>query len=145
MYAIMDKNSLDFSDWLFKQMGAHKWSQSDLARASGLNRQSISDYVNRRRTNPEPEALIAISRAFGLPPEDVFRAAGLLPPKPEANEITRRAEHILENYKYPETKARALEYLEFLRLQEEQGTYDVIPASKKARKSQESLSKALGA
>ena len=76
MSSLMDT---DFSDWLSSEMNKRGWTQSDLARASGLNRQSISDYVNRRRSNPEPEALISLSQAFKLSPITVFRKAGLLP------------------------------------------------------------------
>jgi transcriptional regulator with XRE-family HTH domain len=68
-----------FSDWLLNEMSKRKWSQADLARASGLNRQSISDYVNRRRTNPEPEALVAIAHGLTISPITIFRQAGLLP------------------------------------------------------------------
>jgi transcriptional regulator with XRE-family HTH domain len=80
MYALMDNN---FIDWLLIEMGRRKWSQADLARESGLTRQSISDYVNRRRTNPEPGALVSIANALGVDPILVFRKAGLLPPGPE--------------------------------------------------------------
>lgn len=69
----------DFSNWLFEQMNLRAWSQADLSRASGLNRQVISNYINIRRTNPEPDALIAIANAFKISPITVFRKAGLLP------------------------------------------------------------------
>lgn len=69
----------DFSNWLFEQMNLRGWSQADLSRASGLNRQVISNYINIRRTNPEPDALIAIATAFKISPITVFRKAGLLP------------------------------------------------------------------
>ena len=61
-------------------MNARNWSQADLARASGLNRQVISSYINMRRTKPEPDALIALAHGFGISPITVFRKAGLLPP-----------------------------------------------------------------
>jgi len=48
---------IEFSDWLLSEMNKRNWTQADLARASGLNRQSVSDYINRRRSNPEPNAL----------------------------------------------------------------------------------------
>jgi transcriptional regulator with XRE-family HTH domain len=70
---------INFSDWLLDEMNKRGWSQAELARASGLNRQSVSDYVNRRRTNPEPEALVAIAHAFKISPITIFRKAGLLP------------------------------------------------------------------
>jgi transcriptional regulator with XRE-family HTH domain len=80
-------SDIDFSEWLLQKMESKGWSQADLARAAGLNRQSISDYINRRRTNPEPEAMIAIADAFDISPITVFRKAGLLPDRPET-EVT---------------------------------------------------------
>lgn len=69
----------DFGTWLLEEIGKRDWSQSELARKSGLTRQSISDYVNRRRANPDPQALRKIAQALHLSPETVFAAAGLLP------------------------------------------------------------------
>lgn len=69
----------DFSNWLLEQMSKRDWSQADLARATGLNRQVISSYINMRRTNPEPDALVAIAHGLKLSPIVVFRKAGLLP------------------------------------------------------------------
>jgi transcriptional regulator with XRE-family HTH domain len=60
-------------------MKTKSWSQADLARASGLNRQVISSYINQRRLNPEPDALVAIARGLNVSPVIVFRKAGLLP------------------------------------------------------------------
>jgi len=72
-------NNMDFSDWLLQEMSKRNWSQADFARASGLNRQVISDYVNKRRSNPEPNMLIAIAHGLSISPINVFRKAGLLP------------------------------------------------------------------
>lgn len=77
MTATMDN---DFSEWLLQEMNKHGWTQADLARASGLNRQSVSDYINRRRTKPDTDALTALAQAFKISPVTVFRKAGLLPP-----------------------------------------------------------------
>jgi transcriptional regulator with XRE-family HTH domain len=76
MLSVMD---MDFSDWLLQEMNKRGWSQADLARNSGLNRQSVSDYVNRRRTNPDPEALVSIAKGLKISPITIFRIAGLLP------------------------------------------------------------------
>lgn len=78
---------MEFSDWLLEEMSKRGWSQADLARASGLHRQSISDYVNRRRTSPEPDALIAIAKGLSISPVTVFRKAGLLPTEGPDNKI----------------------------------------------------------
>lgn len=119
---------MDFSDWLLDQLSKLGWSQSDLARAAGLNRQSISDYVNRRRTNPDPRALISVARALKLPTEVVFRAAGILPQVGETDEFMDQAEFYFKIYKYPKTKERALEFLEYLRVEEIKGEYRVKTA-----------------
>jgi transcriptional regulator with XRE-family HTH domain len=71
-----------FGKWLIEQMQERGWSQSDLSKAAGLTRTAISDYVNQKRTKPDPEALVAIARAFHLSPIHVFRVAGILPPGP---------------------------------------------------------------
>jgi transcriptional regulator with XRE-family HTH domain len=134
----------DFPAWLQDQLNRKKWTQADLARYANTTRSAINGLIQGTR-RPGPDLCQAIAYALGLPPEIVFRVAGLLPNKLEADEITERAEYILKNYKYPETKARALEYLEFLRIQEEQGAYDAKPAPKNENeKRNESLKKALG-
>lgn len=72
-----------FNNWLLSQLEERGWSQADLARASNITRTAISRYVNGR--TPNEEALRKIARAFRLPPEDVFRKAGLLPPATQEN------------------------------------------------------------
>jgi len=124
MYALMD-----FSDWLLDEMNNRGWSQADLSRMSGLTRQSVSDYVNRRRTNPEPAALVAISKALSLSPVTVFRKAGLLPdattdqvrmedwdhllsqlPPEETDEIRKIALMKIEKRQNAENAARAAQF-----------------------------------
>ena len=70
-------------------------SQSDLARATGLTRQAISYYLGEKSKRPDDDALQAISRVFKLPPEQVYRAAGLLPPKPESDPWVEEMAHKL--------------------------------------------------
>jgi transcriptional regulator with XRE-family HTH domain len=66
-----------FNDWLLSQLNQAQWSQADLARASGLTTAAISKYMGGRI--PDKVALRKIAKAFKLPPETVFRAAGALP------------------------------------------------------------------
>jgi len=119
------------STWLNAEMHSRGWSQSDLARKSGLHRAVISKILSES-SKPTPETCQALAAALKIPPEQVFRAAGLLPPRAAADEITERAEHIISAYRYPETKQRALDYLELLRLQEERGEYLVKPTERPA-------------
>ena len=47
------------------------WNQSDLSRATGLGRDSISTYINGK-TFPTPRALKAMADAFNLTPVDLL-------------------------------------------------------------------------
>lgn len=69
----------NFSEWLRKQLKDKRWRQADLARAANLDPAVISNLVNEIR-GPGEDTCTAIARALDLPPETVFRAAGLLPP-----------------------------------------------------------------
>ena len=66
----------NFSDWLLEQLRANNMSQADLARASGLTPQAISNYINDPFRKPDTSAVIAIAGALKLPPDLVFRHAG---------------------------------------------------------------------
>ena len=85
-----------FSNWLFTQMQDRSWSQSDLARASGLTRQAIGRYLAEKTKTPDEFALQKIAHAFELPTETVYRAAGILPTKPETNEEIEQILHEVE-------------------------------------------------
>ena len=72
-----------FGKWLIQQMNIKGWNMTDLASRAGVSKQVISKYINNPPDKPDNEVLSGIARAFRLPPETVFRAAGLLPPEPE--------------------------------------------------------------
>lgn len=88
----MDKTI--FSDWLLQQLQDKGWSQAELARASGLTRQAISNYINGVVRKPDEDALASIARGLRLPVQTVYQAAGILPPKPEMDEQTERLLHL---------------------------------------------------
>ena len=66
-----------FNNWLLDRLNELNWSQADLSRASGLTTGAISNYINGRI--PDKAGLRKIAKAIKLPPETVFRAAGVLP------------------------------------------------------------------
>jgi len=80
MSILMDK--MDFPQWLIEQRNSRGWSQSDLSRFADVSRQVISDYEGYKRKYFDEGILTKIARAFKFPPEEVFRAAGILPPVP---------------------------------------------------------------
>ena len=73
----------DFADWLGKALTTHNLTAAELARRAGVDKGVISRLINHERT-PSPETLSSIATALQLPPETIFRAAGLLPPEAEA-------------------------------------------------------------
>lgn len=68
-----------FSDFLQDEMNRREWSQSDLARESGLSRQLISYILSGKSKSPDAETINKLALALNIPVEIVFRKAGLLP------------------------------------------------------------------
>lgn len=73
--------------WLNTQLKQRGWSHRELARRSGLSQTAVSSVISEQR-NPGWDFCLAVARALGEPPENVFRMAGLLPalPQPIAQE-----------------------------------------------------------
>jgi len=110
--------NIDFSQWLTEQMRINDLTQADLARLSGLSRQSISALVNQKVLSPDQPSLNAIASALKLPPDTVYRAAGLLPPLPE-----RRVAEEIAQYKLSELNDQeldeVLQFIEFIQDRQE--------------------------
>ena len=75
----------EFSDWLNSKLTGLDWTQADLARASGLTRATISYYLGPKSKKPDEDALRKIAKAFKLPEETVFTAAGIMKPTYDPN------------------------------------------------------------
>lgn len=69
---------MDFSDWLTEELNSRGWTYSELARRAEISHSTVSTVVSRA-SRPGPDFCLGIARAFSLPPEEVFRKAGLLP------------------------------------------------------------------
>lgn len=107
-----------FPEWLETQMSQRGWSQSECARACGLNRAVINKLLNGK-CKPQPVTLIAIARGFKIPVETAYRAAGLLPPGNHDEEITRELVYIFNSLQNPQRRATALMLLKALAAEEE--------------------------
>lgn len=90
MYLVSDRQV--FSNWLQTQLTKRDWSQADLSKRSGLHRAIISKVLLGSST-PTPETLESIARGLDVPIEQVFRAAGILPPAPETDEMIESLNH----------------------------------------------------
>lgn len=104
-----------FGEWLQKELDKRNWNQAELARRSGLTTAGISLMSNGQR-GIGPDACNAIARAFGMPPETVFAAAGLLPPKSPESEKKSLLEHMFDML--PEDEQDDI--LDFVRFKQEQ-------------------------
>lgn len=103
--------AMEFSDWLLDWLNKKGWNQSELATRAGVTRTAISDVLSGRR-NPGPDLCLALSRALNLPPETVFRAAGLLPPVSPDTEYQEQFFHYLSQLS-PDERQEILELLRF--------------------------------
>ena len=114
---------IDFSEWLQAEMNKRGWTQSDLARSAELNRAVINKLINGK-SRPQPTTLESISRAFKIPIESTYRAAGLLPINPENDETIEEAIHVLKCIRSAHRKATAVALLKALITEEENEQHD---------------------
>ena len=70
---------MDFVSWLENIIVVKGWNRNTLSIKSGVDSGFVSRILNRER-EAGPETLIAFAKALELPPEFLFRKAGLLPP-----------------------------------------------------------------
>jgi transcriptional regulator with XRE-family HTH domain len=109
---------LRFSEWLQLELDRRGWSQSDCARSANLNRAVINKLLNGK-SKPQPSTLAAIARAFKLPIETAYRAAGLLPPNSDGDETTEELIYIFKSIQSPQRKVTAIMLLKALVTEEE--------------------------
>lgn len=77
------------------ELEARGMSRADLARITGFNKGTISNVLNDRR-NPGVDFVLAVARALGVKPEDLYRRAGLLPPKPAAVDLPPDLDEVID-------------------------------------------------
>lgn len=104
--------SKNFVDWLTDELKARGWSNSELARRSGMAQSTISMIISRH-SNPGWDFCAKIASAFSLPADQVFRRAGLLPPLPASDDVI--TQEIIESIKQLPTDVRkeVLAYIRF--------------------------------
>jgi len=117
---------IEFSSWLQSEINQRHWSQADLARYADLNRAIINKLLNGK-TSPQPSTLKAIARAFRIPLETAYRAAGLLPDVPENDGFLEEVAHIFRRFQNPQRRATALTLLKALILEDEEEQRAVKP------------------
>lgn len=75
----------NFGEWLKSEIKIRNISQKELADISGVTPAQISRAISGSR-GLGTDTLLAIARALRVSPEEVFRRAGVLPPRPNQDE-----------------------------------------------------------
>ena len=70
-YSVRRVSQQEFAKTLNKKMMEKGWTQSDLSRASGVGRDSISNYI-RGKTVPTPQNLQKLADALGVDGADLY-------------------------------------------------------------------------
>jgi len=91
----MSATKIDFAEWLRETIEARGWNQNKLAQVSGISAAQIGRIMSGER-QAGPDACRAFADALGLPPEIVFRRAGLLPPVDNAGERAAITAHLVD-------------------------------------------------
>lgn len=110
--------NMTFATWLDKELEKRGWNKSELARRANVGQSSISLIYSEKR-NPGVEICLAIAKALDLPPEEVYRAAGLLPKKDPHSVLEEKALYIINSMETEAYQRRALSLLEYLKQEEE--------------------------
>lgn len=79
-------NSEDFARWINAELEKRGWSSSELGRRGGISQASVSQVISGRQAGPE--FCKALSRAFDIPTETIYRHAGLLPAAEELDQMS---------------------------------------------------------
>jgi transcriptional regulator with XRE-family HTH domain len=107
----------EFVDWVQHLLDTHGLKQADIARNQNITTAAVSKLMNRQ-SRPGFEMCAAIAATFNLPLEEVYRQAGLLPPKPSGGIFEERATYLF-NQLPEEDQQEVLDYLDY-RLQKHQ-------------------------
>lgn len=89
-------NKIEFGTWVRQEREKKNWSQSDLARESGLYR-SIINNIETGKSNSAPATLTALANAFGYPPKFLFELVDLLPVEAELSPLKQKLLKISES------------------------------------------------
>jgi transcriptional regulator with XRE-family HTH domain len=84
-----------FGDWLSDQLKERDMIPADLTRLTGLESGVLSNLINNKRGQPSVDTSKRIAKALNLPLEEVYRAADILPPKPDIDVISQRILNML--------------------------------------------------
>lgn len=93
-----------YGDWVSEQLQRRNWTQADLARLSGLKKQTVGQIVRGASTQPTAWQVAAISRVFRVEPNEVFELTGLWEPGAVRVGAAREVVDIFHKLAFPERR-----------------------------------------
>jgi transcriptional regulator with XRE-family HTH domain len=99
-----------FSDWLTNQLANRRISPAELSRLTKKDQGVVSRLLSGEH-KPANKTLNAIARALNLPLEEVYQAAGVLPPNPSNDPWIDEQLHLLRQIP-PNMRATAARVIE---------------------------------
>ena len=112
-------------------MTERQMSPAELSRLIKKDQSVVSRILNSERS-PANETLEAIAHALKLPTKTVFRAAGILPPEPEADEMVEKLNYKISQLT-PGARALAEKLLDALLEEDKPKTVNVGKTLKNTR------------
>jgi transcriptional regulator with XRE-family HTH domain len=115
---IMLSMEISFSEWLQQEIDLRGWSWNKLSVEAGLSSGTIYNIRDGVRGVGE-DSLKSIAKALKLPPDQIFRRAGVLPPtKIDDDPLTEEAEYLISELSH-ELREQAINYIRYLYEQQE--------------------------
>ncbi len=111
-----------FGKWLLQELEDRRWSMREFARQCEVSESTISRVVSGKR-NPSSDLCRRMANVLHLPPERIFREAGLLPRNPEDSPGIKEALYLFRQL--PDGERRRI-LLIMRTLLEEQEQLDVV-------------------
>lgn len=110
--------NMKFTDWLTEEMRKRdNMSPATLAKLAGISEGAISHLFAGRR-KPGKDLCLGIATAFKIPPEQVYRIAGILPPEASENAWADQQAYLLSQLTDPALKGVAENFIKSLVEQE---------------------------
>ena len=104
----------DFGRNLEARMHGKNWNQSDLARAAGVGRDSISTYI-RGLVMPDPKNLVRLADALGCTVPDLLPERATELPEKASFELRQTDEGVFVRINKPVTIEQAAKIFDILR------------------------------
>jgi len=135
---LMNRQKDKFTDWLNSEAVQKRgWSFRQLADRAGSTIGTVSRVMNQHQ-DPTADFCHGIARALGVPPERVFRKAGLLPPHIIGDEDQDRKNELLDYYESLRDNDRDTAVALIRTLYEQRGPYaaELRPNQEEERRNQ---------